>query len=170
MLESSIWCYIVYGYHVCACLSQPANMLWFLCLWIVMVYIKMTRYIMCMLVSCRWSFLSRVNESVRNNLFVSIRVRLLTSYLQNLLYWDPHYDTLVVEWIIVISKENVYLTSDWFFSCWLRYLLPEHVGPCSLKITYSAHVDLSVKFQSHRSRWIHQAVCIVLRLLSTCLL
>ncbi|XP_057525697.1 polypyrimidine tract-binding protein homolog 2 isoform X2 [Amaranthus tricolor] len=33
-----------------------------------------------------------------------------------------------------------------------RYLLPEHVGPCSLKITYSAHVDLSVKFQSHRSR------------------
>lgn len=33
-----------------------------------------------------------------------------------------------------------------------RYLLPEHMGPCSLKITYSAHTDLSVKFQSHRSR------------------
>ncbi|KAJ8452711.1 hypothetical protein Cgig2_005047 [Carnegiea gigantea] len=33
-----------------------------------------------------------------------------------------------------------------------RYLLPEHIGPCSLKITYSAHTDLSVKFQSHRSR------------------
>ncbi|KNA07236.1 hypothetical protein SOVF_173630 [Spinacia oleracea] len=33
-----------------------------------------------------------------------------------------------------------------------RYLLPEHVGPCSLRITYSAHTDLSVKFQSHRSR------------------
>ncbi|GMH08916.1 hypothetical protein Nepgr_010756 [Nepenthes gracilis] len=33
-----------------------------------------------------------------------------------------------------------------------RYLLPEHVGPCNLKITYSAHTDLSVKFQSHRSR------------------
>ncbi|CAM8924953.1 unnamed protein product [Rhodiola kirilowii] len=33
-----------------------------------------------------------------------------------------------------------------------RYLLPENVGPCSLKITYSAHTDLSVKFQSHRSR------------------
>nr|ASZ85195.1 putative polypyrimidine tract-binding protein 1 [Selenicereus monacanthus] len=33
-----------------------------------------------------------------------------------------------------------------------RYLLPEHVGPCSLKITYSAHTDLTVKFQSHRSR------------------
>ncbi|CAN4102327.1 unnamed protein product [Withania somnifera] len=32
-----------------------------------------------------------------------------------------------------------------------RYLLPE-LGPCSLKITYSAHTDLSVKFQSHRSR------------------
>ncbi|XP_038686189.1 polypyrimidine tract-binding protein homolog 2-like isoform X2 [Tripterygium wilfordii] len=33
-----------------------------------------------------------------------------------------------------------------------RYLLPEHLGPCSLRITYSAHTDLSVKFQSHRSR------------------
>ncbi|KAE8077846.1 hypothetical protein FH972_016369 [Carpinus fangiana] len=33
-----------------------------------------------------------------------------------------------------------------------RYLLPEHVGPCALRITYSAHTDLSVKFQSHRSR------------------
>ncbi|KAE9608893.1 putative RNA recognition motif domain-containing protein [Lupinus albus] len=33
-----------------------------------------------------------------------------------------------------------------------RYLLPEHVGPCSLRITYSGHSDLSVKFQSHRSR------------------
>ncbi|KAM3247759.1 polypyrimidine tract-binding protein 2 isoform X1 [Capsicum annuum] len=31
------------------------------------------------------------------------------------------------------------------------YLIPE-LGPCSLKITYSAHTDLSVKFQSHRSR------------------
>ncbi|XP_010442873.1 PREDICTED: polypyrimidine tract-binding protein homolog 2 isoform X1 [Camelina sativa] len=33
-----------------------------------------------------------------------------------------------------------------------RYLLPEQVGQCSLKITYSAHTDLTVKFQSHRSR------------------
>ncbi|CAN1267660.1 Polypyrimidine tract-binding protein homolog 2 [Linum perenne] len=33
-----------------------------------------------------------------------------------------------------------------------RYLLPDHVGPCTLRITYSAHTDLSVKFQSHRSR------------------
>ncbi|KAI7734646.1 hypothetical protein M8C21_026334, partial [Ambrosia artemisiifolia] len=32
-----------------------------------------------------------------------------------------------------------------------RYLIPE-LAPCSLKITYSAHTDLSVKFQSHRSR------------------
>ncbi|WMV20682.1 hypothetical protein MTR67_014067, partial [Solanum verrucosum] len=31
------------------------------------------------------------------------------------------------------------------------YLIPE-LGPCTLKITYSAHTDLSVKFQSHRSR------------------
>lgn len=31
------------------------------------------------------------------------------------------------------------------------YLIQE-LGPCSLKITYSAHTDLSVKFQSHRSR------------------
>ncbi|XP_045816074.1 polypyrimidine tract-binding protein homolog 2-like [Trifolium pratense] len=33
-----------------------------------------------------------------------------------------------------------------------RYLLPENVGPCNLKITYSGHSDLTVKFQSHRSR------------------
>uniref|UniRef100_A0A1J3EH73 Polypyrimidine tract-binding protein-like protein 2 n=1 Tax=Noccaea caerulescens TaxID=107243 RepID=A0A1J3EH73_NOCCA len=33
-----------------------------------------------------------------------------------------------------------------------RYLLPDHVEQCSLKITYSAHTDLTVKFQSHRSR------------------
>ncbi|ESQ43187.1 hypothetical protein EUTSA_v10016110mg [Eutrema salsugineum] len=33
-----------------------------------------------------------------------------------------------------------------------RYLLPEEVDQCSLKITYSAHTDLTVKFQSHRSR------------------
>ncbi|KAA8533639.1 hypothetical protein F0562_030927 [Nyssa sinensis] len=32
-----------------------------------------------------------------------------------------------------------------------RYLVPD-LGPCSLRITYSAHTDLSVKFQSHRSR------------------
>ncbi|XP_061995425.1 polypyrimidine tract-binding protein homolog 2 isoform X2 [Rosa rugosa] len=32
------------------------------------------------------------------------------------------------------------------------YLLPDHLGPCSLRITYSGHTDLSVKFQSHRSR------------------
>ncbi|THG05472.1 hypothetical protein TEA_026007 [Camellia sinensis var. sinensis] len=31
------------------------------------------------------------------------------------------------------------------------YLIPE-LGPCTLKITYSAHTDLTVKFQSHRSR------------------
>lgn len=33
-----------------------------------------------------------------------------------------------------------------------RYLLPEHVGPCHLRISFSAHSDLNVKFQSHRSR------------------
>ncbi|KAL4284971.1 hypothetical protein GQ457_16G025240 [Hibiscus cannabinus] len=33
-----------------------------------------------------------------------------------------------------------------------RYLLSENIAPCTLKITYSAHTDLSVKFQSHRSR------------------
>ncbi|XP_058100343.1 polypyrimidine tract-binding protein homolog 2-like isoform X2 [Magnolia sinica] len=33
-----------------------------------------------------------------------------------------------------------------------RYLLPEHFGPCTLKINFSGHTDLNVKFQSHRSR------------------
>ncbi|XP_043702373.1 polypyrimidine tract-binding protein homolog 1-like isoform X1 [Telopea speciosissima] len=32
------------------------------------------------------------------------------------------------------------------------YLLPDHVGPCTLRINFSAHTDLNVKFQSHRSR------------------
>ncbi|KAG8097353.1 hypothetical protein GUJ93_ZPchr0013g34308 [Zizania palustris] len=33
-----------------------------------------------------------------------------------------------------------------------RYLLPEHVTSCSLRISFSAHQDLNIKFQSHRSR------------------
>ncbi|GMJ06464.1 hypothetical protein HRI_004315600 [Hibiscus trionum] len=33
-----------------------------------------------------------------------------------------------------------------------RYLLSDNIAPCTLRITYSAHTDLSVKFQSHRSR------------------
>eukprot|EP00897_Mesotaenium_endlicherianum_P007665 jgi/Mesen1/6927/ME000036S06255 len=33
-----------------------------------------------------------------------------------------------------------------------KYLLPEHVTQCSLRISFSAHNDLNVKFQSHRSR------------------
>ncbi|KAK9698346.1 hypothetical protein RND81_08G097600 [Saponaria officinalis] len=33
-----------------------------------------------------------------------------------------------------------------------RYLLPEHVSSCNLKISYSAHIDLNIKFQSNRSR------------------
>ncbi|MQM07551.1 hypothetical protein Taro_040392 [Colocasia esculenta] len=33
-----------------------------------------------------------------------------------------------------------------------RYLLPEHVGTCHLRISFSAHTDLNIKFQSHRSR------------------
>uniref|UniRef100_A0ACD5ZYR1 Uncharacterized protein n=1 Tax=Avena sativa TaxID=4498 RepID=A0ACD5ZYR1_AVESA len=33
-----------------------------------------------------------------------------------------------------------------------RYLLPEHVSICHLRITFSAHKDLNIKFQSHRSR------------------
>ncbi|KAL3526535.1 hypothetical protein ACH5RR_011191 [Cinchona calisaya] len=32
------------------------------------------------------------------------------------------------------------------------YLLPEHVNLCHLRISYSAHMDLNIKFQSHRSR------------------
>ncbi|CAM6003500.1 unnamed protein product [Sphagnum balticum] len=33
-----------------------------------------------------------------------------------------------------------------------RYLMSDHVGPCHLRISFSAHNDLNVKFQSHRSR------------------
>ncbi|XP_004491824.1 polypyrimidine tract-binding protein homolog 1-like isoform X2 [Cicer arietinum] len=33
-----------------------------------------------------------------------------------------------------------------------RYLLPDHVGSCNLRISYSAHRDLNIKFQSNRSR------------------
>ncbi|KAL2329947.1 hypothetical protein Fmac_017528 [Flemingia macrophylla] len=34
----------------------------------------------------------------------------------------------------------------------LLYLLPAHVGSCNLRISYSAHKDLNIKFQSNRSR------------------
>ncbi|XP_044981381.1 polypyrimidine tract-binding protein homolog 1-like isoform X3 [Hordeum vulgare subsp. vulgare] len=33
-----------------------------------------------------------------------------------------------------------------------RYLLPDHVVSCHLRISFSAHKDLNIKFQSHRSR------------------
>ncbi|KAL7140986.1 hypothetical protein ABFS83_08G024400 [Erythranthe nasuta] len=33
-----------------------------------------------------------------------------------------------------------------------RYLLPSHLNECQLRISYSAHTDLNIKFQSHRSR------------------
>ncbi|XP_050227984.1 polypyrimidine tract-binding protein homolog 1 isoform X1 [Mercurialis annua] len=33
-----------------------------------------------------------------------------------------------------------------------KYLLPDHVNSCHLRISYSAHTDLNIKFQSHRSR------------------
>lgn len=33
-----------------------------------------------------------------------------------------------------------------------KYLLPEHVTSCILRISFSAHNDLNVRFQSHRSR------------------
>ncbi|OVA08979.1 RNA recognition motif domain [Macleaya cordata] len=33
-----------------------------------------------------------------------------------------------------------------------QYLLPENVGSSHLRISYSAHTDLNIKFQSHRSR------------------
>ncbi|KAL2329956.1 hypothetical protein Fmac_017537 [Flemingia macrophylla] len=34
----------------------------------------------------------------------------------------------------------------------LLYLLPAHVGSCNLRISYSAHKDLNIKFQSNCSR------------------
>ncbi|XP_039029054.1 polypyrimidine tract-binding protein homolog 1-like, partial [Hibiscus syriacus] len=33
-----------------------------------------------------------------------------------------------------------------------RYLLPDHVTSSHLRISYSAHTDLNIKFQSHWSR------------------
>ncbi len=43
--------------------------------------------------------------------------------------------------------------SELIFWC-CRYLLPDHAGTCHLRITFSAHNDLNVKFQSHRSRYV----------------
>jgi hypothetical protein len=34
-----------------------------------------------------------------------------------------------------------------------KYLLPPAAGAAYMKVTYSAHSDLNVRFQSHRSRW-----------------
>ncbi|CAH9139298.1 unnamed protein product [Cuscuta epithymum] len=36
--------------------------------------------------------------------------------------------------------------------CIPRYLLPEHINDCHLRIAFSAHTDLNIKFQSNRSR------------------
>ncbi|XP_039124120.1 polypyrimidine tract-binding protein homolog 1-like isoform X2 [Dioscorea cayenensis subsp. rotundata] len=36
--------------------------------------------------------------------------------------------------------------------CIPRYLLPQHVTSCHLRISYSAHTNLNIKFQSSRSR------------------
>jgi len=52
----------------------------------------------------------------------------------------------------------------WLIFLGIRYLLAETVGQCSLKITYSAHTDLTVKFQSHRSRY----VCVFTLCVETC--
>ncbi|KAK6913281.1 RNA recognition motif domain [Dillenia turbinata] len=38
------------------------------------------------------------------------------------------------------------------FQALIQYLLPGHVSSCHLRISYSAHTDLNIKFQSHRSR------------------
>lgn len=43
-----------------------------------------------------------------------------------------------------------------------RYLLPDHVGSCHLRISYSAHKDLNIKFQSHRSRWTRKSYDVLL--------
>ena len=57
------------------------------------------------------------------------------------------YKCTVFLWVLTV---RVWWSSD--FSCpMFSYLLPEHLGPCTLRITHSAHTDLSVKFQSHRS-------------------
>lgn len=73
---------------------------------------------------------------------------------------------IVVICIFIGTTDNLYTLSiliaqlfvcdDWpliVFSLCISYLLTGHVGPCTLKITYSGHSDLSVKFQSHRSRY-----------------
>lgn len=39
-----------------------------------------------------------------------------------------------------------------------RHLLNDTPNPPSLKITYSQHTDLNVKFQSHRSRQVHTLI------------
>jgi hypothetical protein len=48
------------------------------------------------------------------------------------------------------GKESTELILCFFW--YYRYLLPDHVGTCHLRISFSAHNDLNVKFQSHRSR------------------
>ncbi|KAG6753713.1 hypothetical protein POTOM_041710 [Populus tomentosa] len=55
---------------------------------------------------------------------------------------------------LIVDMSELSVTDDLVTSLILHfsYLLPEHLGPCTLRITYSAHTDLSVKFQSHRSR------------------
>ncbi|KAF9663749.1 hypothetical protein SADUNF_Sadunf17G0084400 [Salix dunnii] len=58
----------------------------------------------------------------------------------------------------LLSFPNLHNTPYFFIEISLGnflYLLPEHVGSCNLRISYSAHTDLNIKFQSHRSSLLH---------------
>lgn len=57
---------------------------------------------------------------------------------------------ICIYWAKLFRKKQLMIT--FFVNC--RYLLPDHVGPCHLRISFSAHNDLNVKFQSHRSRYL----------------
>ncbi|KAK6121835.1 hypothetical protein DH2020_044448 [Rehmannia glutinosa] len=79
--------------------------------------------------------------------------RSIPSFIKNLLkgYMHVPYPTLpLIVKLFLVALPSI-LRTVLVNLCSYRYLIPE-LGPCSLRITYSAHTDLSVKFQSHRSR------------------
>ncbi|GMP30589.1 hypothetical protein CsSME_00005188 [Camellia sinensis var. sinensis] len=77
------------------------------------------------------------------------------AYLGMLSFIRIHLNCFPRFFTILLSLE-LWKFSLWWISGWyvtnFRYLLPDHVGSCHLRISYSAHTDLNIKFQSHRSR------------------
>jgi hypothetical protein len=61
---------------------------------------------------------------------------------------------LVLSFFVIVLSYACYKL-NFLLDLYRSYLLPEHVTSCCLRISFSAHKDLNIKFQSNRSRYTH---------------